>query len=54
MIFEGKYFCCYVLLIDQIPWSGCLYFMRYWTICVLQLLLNQVVTSWILKLTLSF
>ena len=28
--------------------------MRYWAICVLQLFVNQVVTSWILKLTLSF
>ena len=32
----------------------CLYFLRYWAICVLQLFVNQVVTSWILKLTLSF
>ena len=47
------------LLLCSIDWpnyflSGCLYFVRYWTICVLQLLVNQVVTSWILKLTLSF
>ena len=45
---------CYILLIDQISLSGCLYFQRYWAICVLQLFVNQVVTSGILKLTLSF
>ena len=33
--------------------SDCLYFLRYWMICVLQLFANQVVTSKILKLTLS-
>ena len=26
--------------------SSCFYFVRYWTICVLQLYVNQVVTSW--------
>ena len=31
--------------IDQISLSGYLYFLRYWAICVLQLLVNQVVTS---------
>ena len=30
------------------------YFVRYRAICVLQLFVNQVATSWILKLTLSF
>ena len=34
MIFEEKYF-CYTLLPDQISMSGCLYFIRYWTISVL-------------------
>ena len=33
---------------------GSLYFVRYWAICVLQLFVNQVVTSSILKLSLSF
>ena len=28
-IFEGKYFSGYILLIDQILLSGCLYFVRY-------------------------
>ena len=45
MVFEGKYFFCYVLLTDQISLSGCFYFMRYWAICVLHLFVNQVVTS---------
>ena len=31
--------------------SGDIYFVRYWAICVLQLFVNQVVTSRILKLT---
>ena len=52
--FWKKYFLCYVLLIDKISLSGCLYCVRYWTICVLQLFVEQVVTSWILNLTLSF
>ena len=40
-----------VLLTGQISLPGCL---RYWAIYVLQLFVNQVVTSWILKVTLSF
>ena len=40
----------YVLLTDQISLSGILYFRRYWAICLLQLLVNQVLTSQILKL----
>ena len=31
-----EYFSCYILLTDQISLSGCLYFERYWTMCVLQ------------------
>ena len=34
MIFEEKYFSCYVLLIDQVSSSGCLYFVRYWVVCI--------------------
>ena len=45
---------CFILLTDQISLPGCHSFLRYWAICVLQLFANQVVTSWILKLTLSF
>ena len=40
-----QYFPCYILLIDQVSLSGCLYFERYWTLCVLRLFINQVVTS---------
>ena len=47
-----KYFSC--LLADQILQSSCPYSVRYWAICVLQLFVIQIVTSWILKLTLSF
>ena len=32
----------YMLLTDQILLSGCLCFVRYWAICVLQLFANQV------------
>ena len=52
--FLTKIFLILYLLTDQTSWPGCLFFLRYWTICVLQLFVNQVVTSWILKLTLSF
>ena len=34
VIFQEKYFLSYILLIDQILLSDCLYFLRYWTICV--------------------
>ena len=34
--------------------SDCLYFLKYWAICVSQLFVNRAVTSWNLKLTLSF
>ena len=45
MLFEEKYFSCYILLPDQISLSGYLYFERYWITCALQLFVNQVVTS---------
>ena len=35
IIFEEKYFSSYILLIGQIALFGCLYFVRYWAICVL-------------------
>ena len=35
--FSTKFSTCYILLTDQISLSGCLYFLRYWEICVLQL-----------------
>ena len=43
-----------VILTGRISLFGCLYFARYWAICVLQLFVNQAVTSEILKLTLTF
>ena len=52
--FSTKGFLMFILLTDQIALPGCLYLLRYWAICVFQLFANQVVTSWILKLTLSF
>ena len=44
MIFEEKYFSYCIILTDQISLSDCLYFMKYWAICVLQLFVNQAVT----------
>ena len=41
----GNDFSCYILLTDQILLSDCLYFLRYWAICALQLFVNQAVTS---------
>ena len=43
--FSKKCFSCYALLTDQISLPDCLYFLKYWSICVLQLFVNQVVTS---------
>ena len=37
MIFQDKCFSCYILLIDQITLSDCLYFSKYWATYVLQL-----------------
>ena len=34
-----------VIWTDEIPLSDCLYFLRYWAICLLQLFVNQTVTS---------
>ena len=49
--FSTKMFLLFILLTDQISLPGCLYFLRYWAICILQLFATQVVPSWILKLT---
>ena len=54
IIFHKKCFSCYILLTDQISLSHCLYFSKYWAICVLRLFFNQLVKSWDLKLALSF
>ena len=45
MIFKEKHFSCYILLADQISLFDEFYIMRYWAICVLQLLFNQAVMS---------
>ena len=34
-IFQEKCFLCYILLTDSISLSDCLYFLRYWAICIL-------------------
>ena len=39
------------LMLYSIDW---LYFLRYWSVCALQLFVDQVVMSWILKSTLYF
>ena len=52
VVFLKLYLC--TLLTDQILFPDCLYFLRYWLIYVLQLFVNQVVMSKILKLILSF
>ena len=52
--FRQKYFSRYILLTDQISLSDCLYFLRCWVICVLQLIDVHSVTSKFLKLTIAF
>ena len=52
MIFQQKCSSCYILLTDQILLPDCFYFLRYWAICVLQLFVNQVVTSKKIKINL--
>ena len=41
MIFEEKYFSCYILLTDQMSLSGCLYFVRYWEYMYFNCLLTR-------------
>ena len=52
--FLKKCFLCYTLLTEKMSLYDCLYFLEYWSTCVLKLFVNQVVTSLILKLTLFF
>ena len=42
MILQEKCFSCYILQTDEILLSNCMYFLRYWEICALQLFINQV------------
>ena len=44
MIVQEKCSLCYILLTDQFSLPGCLYFLRYWAMWVLQLFVNQFVT----------
>ena len=41
---QEKFFSCYIPSTDQISLSDCLYFLRYWAICILKLFVSQVVT----------
>ena len=43
--FSRKMFLMLILLSDQISLSDLLYFSRYWTVYVLQLFVNHVLTS---------
>ena len=54
IIFQEKCLSSYILLTYQISLPDCVYFLRYWPVCVLQLFVNLVVTSQILKLTSPF
>ena len=45
MILQEINFSCYILLTNQISLPNCLYYLRYWSVCVLQLFVNLVVTS---------
>ena len=40
-----KCFSCYILLTELISLSSCLYFSKYWAICVLRLFFNQAMMS---------
>ena len=35
MVFQENCFPCYILFIEEISLSNCLYFLRYWATCVL-------------------
>ena len=54
MIFQEKCFSYYILLAGQVSLSDCLYFSKYWAICILPLFANQAATPWNLKLNLPF
>ena len=45
MISLDKCFPCYILLTNQVSFSDCVYFLRYWETCVLQLFVSQVAVS---------
>ena len=43
--FSREIFLIFILLADQISLSDCLYLLRYWATCALQLCASQAVTS---------
>ena len=45
MIFQEKSFSYYTILTNQISLPDCLFFLRYWIMCVLQSFVSQVVMS---------
>ena len=45
MLFREKCFVMSYSIIDQISLPNCLYFLRYWATCALQLLVLLVITS---------
>ena len=49
MIFQEKLLILYSItgLYDQISLVGCFYFVRSWAMCLLQLFVNQIATSYI-------
>ena len=48
-LFKKNFFPCYILLTDRISLPDCISFLRYLTICLLQLFVIQFVTSETLK-----
>ena len=40
MVFQEKWFSCYILLTDQVSLSAFLYFLNYWAICLLPLFVS--------------
>ena len=51
--FEEKYFSRYSLLIDQISLFDCLYFVKYWAMCVFQVFVNSEINHIFLMKTFS-
>ena len=54
LVFQEKCLLCQIILTAQNSLPDCLYFLGHWAICVLQLFVNQAMTSQNLKLTLPF
>ena len=52
MIFQQKCSSRYILLTDQISLPGCLHFLTYWTVCVLQLIVYFIYFSFLININL--